>query len=264
MSVFLDRETLGAATEERGQLSPMPQGPRPPRGSGALARGAKKVGASLVGTGLVLTVTLIAAERFAPVDWRPSSFLGVYGGRIESARVLTAIEAKRAEAAVLAEEQARAQQTTIALQADNERVTKAYEALYQRGNQLAAAWAQGANQILALNAQHRMKALDGRAGVSTFKDNLAKWCDFASLFAREFDCGDQLRGSARRDREAMSEEIIRDYEDKAGRVAVAARSWAVGLFDPAEVVADLNRINKLHPLPPVPVPPAPLKNASDI
>ena len=262
MSIFLDRETLGASALSSGPLSPMPAQPPQPRGFRAFARGARTVGVTLSGLGIALLVGLVAAERFAPEEWRPSTLLGAFGGRQQAAAILSAIEAKRAEAAVLADEQGRVQQGVIALQADNDRVTKAYEALYQRGNALAQEWARGANQILALNAQHRMAALTGRAEVSSDKDKWAKWCDFASLFSTQIDCGDQLRASAYRDRQAMSEEIIRDYEDKAKRVAVAARSWAEGLYDPAQVVADLNRITKLHPLPTPPVPPAPFKSPS--
>ena len=260
MSIFLDRETLGASALSSGPLSPMP--PERPRSPGTFSGAAKSIGAGLVGSGIFLLLCLVLAERFAPEEWRPSTLLGGFDGRRQAAAVLSAIDAKRAETAVIAEEQGRVQQATIALQADNDRVTKAYEALYQRGNALAQEWARGANQILALNAQHRMRALDGRAEVSSDKDKWAKWCDFASLFSTQIDCGDQLRASAYRDRQAMSEEIIRDYEDKAKRVAVAARSWAEGLYDPAQVVADLNRITKLHPLPTPPVPPAPFKSPS--
>lgn len=262
MSIFLDRETLGASALSSGPLSPMP--PPEPRGSRAFARGARTVGVTVTGLGIALLLGLIVAERFAPEPWRPSTLLGAYGGRIEAARILSAIEAKRAEAAVLAEEQGRVQQAVIALQADNDRVTKAYEALYQRGNALAQAWAQGANQILALNAQARIKGNEGRIEVASDKDKWAKWCDFGRILSEQIDCGDQLRASAHRDREAISEEIIRDYEDKAKRVAVAARSWAEGLYDPAQVVADLNRITKLHPLPAPPVPPAPFKNPTKV
>jgi hypothetical protein len=262
MSVFLDRETLGASALSSGPFSPLPPGPPGPRPRATFTAIAKVIGAVVVGGSGLLFVGLIVAERFAPEEWRPSTLLGAFGGRQQAAAILSAIEAKRAEAAVLADEQGRVQQGVIALQADNDRVTKAYEALYQRGNMLAQEWARGANQILAINAQQRMAALTGRAEVSSDKDKWAKWCDFASLFSTQIDCGDQLRASAYRDRQAMSEEIIRDYEDKAKRVAVAARSWAEGLIDPAQVVADLNRITKLHPLPTPPVPPAPFKSPS--
>lgn len=262
MSIFLDRETLGASALSTGQLSPLPPGPPPPRRPATFSAIAKVIGGVLVSSSIALFVCLVLAERFAPEQWRPSTLLGAFGGRQQAAAILSAIEAKRAEAAVLADEQGRMQQGVIALQADNERVTKAYEALYQRGNALAQAWAQGANQLLALNAQQRMEGLKGRAEVSSDKDKWAKWCDFAGLFVQDLNCGDQLRASAYRDRQAMSEEIIRDYEDKAKRVAVAARSWAEGLHDPATVVADLHRITKLHPLPAPPVPPAPFKSES--
>lgn len=267
MSLFLDRETLGTITAEPGTLAT----PTPALGTshpGRAARGpgfikkAGLVGALAVTSGFAFMAAVVLAELFAPPAWRPSTRLGAFEGHVETERLLTAIEAKRAEAAALAQEQARAQQETIALQAENDRVTKAYEALYQRGNALAQEWARGATQILAMNAQARIEALKGKSEVSAKKDNLAFWCDAIGFLAsRDLGC-DELRGSARGDRNAMSEEIIRDYEDKARRVAVASRAWAEGLPDPAAVMADIRRVERLHPLPPAAVPPAILKDRS--
>lgn len=262
MSIFLDRETLGASALSPGQLSPLPPEPPRPRLLKTFTAAAKVVGFVLLSSSVFLGICLLLAERFAPEDWRPSTLLGAFGGRQQAAAVLSAIDAKRAEAAVIAEEQARGQQAVIALQADNDRVTKAYEALYQRGNALAQEWARGANQILSLNAQARIEWLRNRGEVSGIKDKLAMGCDFVSLFTSQIDCGDQLRASAYRDRQAMSEEIIRDYEEKVRRVVQASRSWAEGLYDPAQVVADLHRITRLHPLPPLDAPPKPYTSAA--
>jgi len=79
--------------------------------------------------GVSLVVGVLALERLAPIEWRPSTWLGTWAGRNDAAQILTAIEARRAEFAMQKEEESRAQQEIAALQADNQRVTDAYKGL---------------------------------------------------------------------------------------------------------------------------------------
>ena len=101
MSVHLDPETLGA-----GVLQPVPttsphqvashhSGGRPP---GVLRKVAHGVGSAFRASffvGFSLVVGVLALERIAPIEWRPSTWLGTWAGRNDTAQILTAIEARR-------------------------------------------------------------------------------------------------------------------------------------------------------------------------
>lgn len=211
---------------------------------------------------ILLAVVLFAAERLGPIDWRPSTVIGAFAGHEQAAQLLTAIDAKRAEFAMEQEETARAQQEVLVVQANNERITKAYEALYQRGNLLAQEWARGATQILVLDTQGKLEALRGRAEVSARKDNLGFWCDVGNIFVSgQLPC-DSLRQSAQSDRSAMSAEVISNYKTQSAFIASSLQDWAQGLPDPAQLVAAQYKIGQVYPLPRLPVPPAPSATAT--
>ena len=268
MSIHLDHQTLGSGVLQPGpaNLPAMgPQGqPLRPRRSPlkTAARFTMTAITSSLVVGLGLVVVGVAAERLAPMEWRPSTLIGAFAGREEAARILTSIEAKRAEFAMQQEETARAQQEVVVVQANNERVTKAYEALYQRGNMLAQQWAEGAKQTLILDTQGKLEALRGRAEVSQTKDKFAMWCDIGSLFSPDINCGDTLRASAKSDRGAMSAEIVANFKAQSAIIATSLQDWSQGIPDPAQLVVYKNKIEQLHPLPRAPVPPGPIPPAT--
>lgn len=246
MSLHLDHATLGTgAAQSLGQRPNLPQVPPPPERRprwGGLAKTGIQASAVL---GVLVFVFGFILERAAPYPWKPSTMLGAYGGNIESAQLLTAIDAKRAEVAMQQQEAARAQQEVIALQAANERATRAYDALFQRGTALAQQWGQGAQQTLLLDAQMRIKGLESRAEVAGAKDTLAFVCDLGAIFLQTPDCGNQVRASAESDRSAISAEIVNNYRKQSAAIATSLRDWAMGLPDPAElhiIQADAARI----------------------
>ena len=269
MSVHLDPETLGAGVLQAVpaaspyQVVPHPSsGGRPPgalrkvaRGVGTFFRTSFVIGASLI-------VGVLALERFGPVELRPSTWLGVFAGRKDAAQILTAIEARRAEFAMQKEEEARAQQEIAALQADNQRVTDAYKAQFDRGTAMAQTWAAGAKEALVLETQSRIAALKGMSGVSSTKDSVAMWCDLGKVFSPDIDCGDKLRQSARYDRDAMTAEIVGNFRAQSVVIAQSLRDWSSGLPDPAELVAMKSKVDRLHPLPRALVPPPPIPERS--
>ena len=266
MSVHLDPETLGA-----GVLQPVPttslhqvaQHPSGGNRSGALRKTASLTGTifktSAVVGGLVV-LTVLCAERLAPLPWRPSTWLGAFAGRQDAAQILTAIEARRAEFAMQKEEEARAQQEVMALQADNQRVTDAYKALFDRGNLQAQTWAAGAKEALVMETQSRIAALRGRSGVSSTKDSFAMLCDLGKVFSPDITCGDDLRQSARVDRDAMTSEIVGNFKAQSLVIAQSLNDWAQGLPDPAQLVAMKSKVDRLHPLPRAAVPPPPIRD----
>jgi len=269
MSIHLDHDTLG-----QNVLRPAPAASQSGQPGTALAvpprRGfwsvLGRIGRAL-GGGLKVSVLLtlflllgaIALERIGPVPWKPSSMLGTYGGNLEASKLLTEIEAKRAMVAAEQQEIARAQQATIVIQANNERVTKAYEALYQRGNILAERWANAAVHALQVDAENRIRALGGRRSNSNFKDGLAMWADFADLLgAQTGGLGDRLRDSAREDRQSMTREIIANYQAQSKQVVDMLNDWSAKVPDPAKVIAFKAKVDELYPVPPAPAPPAPI------
>lgn len=258
MSIHLDPETLGRVSAPQPSPS-VPVVAAPPVG---VARRTGRAALSLVKLStLAVPLLLVGAfllERFAPIDWRPSSWLGGFGGRRDAAHVLTAIEARRAEAAVLNEEQARAQQEIIALQAANERVSTAYRALYDRGSAQAQAWAAAAKEALLLETQNRVASLKGRTGNSSMKDTVAMFCDLGALVSPDITCGDPLRESAKAERDAMTAEIVANFQRQSLVIAASLKDWSQGLPDPAELVAAQHRVGAVTAAPRAPTPPAPL------
>ena len=266
MSVHLDPETLGAgvlqpvpATSPH-QVAPHHSGGRPPGALRKVAGAAGTIFKTSAVVGVLLVLTVLCAERLAPVEWRPSTWLGAFAGRQDAAQILTAIEARRAEFAMQKEEEARAQQEIAALQADNQRVTDAYKALFDRGNVQAQTWAAGAKEALVLETQSRIAALRGMSGVSSTKDSVAMWCDLGKVFSPDIDCGDQLRRSARVDRDAMTAEIVGNFRAQSLVIAQSLNDWAQGLPDPAQLVALKSKVDRLHPLPRAAVPPPPIRD----
>lgn len=257
MSINLNHETLGAGAFRPGAPPPSPA--RPP---GKLAR-------TLRGTAMVLSSTfvvgaiVVVAEHVAPIDWRPSTMIGAFGGRQESARILASLDSARAMVAMQKEEEARAAQEVEALRANNERISQAYGQLFQRGTMLANHWAEGAKQTLLLNSQAKIEALKGRAEASSMKDTFGMLCDGLDILlmmgeGQATGCGDMLRKSARNDRVTMQTEIVEDYKAQSVNIATSLRDWAQGLPDPAEMVAAQNKIGQATPEQRAPVPPAPL------
>lgn len=273
MSVHLDPETLGAgvlqampSTSPGAPLGTSPHQVVPHHPSGGHPPGAIRKVASGVGTffrtsfvvGVSFIVGVVVLERFGPIEWRPSTWLGAFAGRQDAAQILTAIEARRAEFAMQKEEEARAQQEVAALQADNQRVTDAYKAQFDRGTAMAQTWAAGAKEALVLETQSRIAALKGMSGVSSTKDSVAMFCDLGKLLSPDIDCGDQLRASARHDRDAMTAEIVGNFRAQSVVIAQSLRDWSLGLPDPAELVAMKAKLDRLHPLPRAAVPPPPI------
>lgn len=258
MSIHLDPATLGTmqpvSPAQLPQVQPMPKPRRSLRSlAGGIARTGLQTSAVLAG---LLFLTLFVAERTAAYAWKPSTMLGAYGGNQEYAHITTALDAKRAEFAMQQEEWARAQQELASVQAANERGTRAYDALFQRGTMLAQQWAEGAKQALLLDASAKIEGLRGRAEVSSTKDKAAMFCDLGAILFKTPACGDALRQSAQSDRDAMTAEIIGNYKAQSLVIATSLRDWAQGMPDPAELMArQVAAYNQTLQAAPRPAPP---------
>jgi len=265
MSIHLDHQTLGNGSLQAGPAHPVPVKPDLPRLSpvARVVRGTFVMLSSTAVVGVLVIGGVVAAEHFAPTDWRPSTLLGAFGGRKESAQMLASLDAARAMTAMQKQEEARALQEVEVLRANNERVTQAYGQLYQRGTVLAQQWGAAATDTLKMNTMAKVEGLRGTFENSATKDRLGMWCDGFDILmqlggSRPSGCGDQLRASAANDRANAQAEIIRDFKSQSALIATSLRDWAQGLPDPAEVVAYQNRIGQTVPTARAPVPPAPL------
>lgn len=225
-----------AISPPAAQVHPMPLAApaRPPFIRRALVTGAQT---SLV-VGVLLFGTMFAMERLAPERWKPSTMLGAFGGNQEYAHIATSLEAKRAEAAALQQEIARAQQEIIAVQAANDRVTKAYEALYQRGNLMAQQWAQGAVQALLVTLETKRTTLEGKRNNAEVMDKLALMCSgLAHLWWPQIrEKCQALRDGAQAERDEVEDELAGTYKRQSAAIAASLRGWSQGLPDPAEMV----------------------------
>mgnify|MGYP000847001873 FL=1 len=264
MSIHLDPDTLGAGVQHATPAAPpMPTNPHLPIATqtGRIFSPIKTILTSAFVWGILLIFFLMGAERFAAADWKPSAIIGAFGGNQEAAHILTALEAQRALIAAQQQETARAQQQTIVVQAENERVTKAYEALYQRGNMMAQAWANNTAQILQTEMQADLRGLEGRMGVSRTKDSFAMWCDLGAVFSPDITCGDQLRESAANDRSAVRNEIMQSYKQKMAEAMETYKTWSEGLPDPAQMVAYKAKFDHLLPQDAAPTPAPPISKS---
>lgn len=265
MSIHLDHQTLGNGTLQAGPAYPPPVKPEPPRG-GAVARfvrGSVVVLSSTVVLAILMILGVVIAEHFAPAGWRPSTLLGAFGGRKESAQMLASLDAARAMTAMQKQEEARALQEVEVVRANNERVTQAYVQLYQRGTVLAQQWGAAATDTLKMNTMAKIEGLRGTFENSATKDRLGMWCDGLDLLmqlggSQASGCGNQLRASAANDRANAQAEIVQDFKAQSAIIATSLRDWSQGLPDPAEVVAFQNKVGQTVPAARAPAPPAPL------
>lgn len=269
MSLHLDREIdhrLDDSPKSTGVVAPAPM-----KNSALEARLLSPVKStfSTVGriltTGIAVSILSLAvvgtAEHFAPMAWRPSTLLGAFGGREDSAKILASLDAARAMHAMQQQEAQRALQETAVVQANNQRISEAYSSLYQRGNMYAQSWANSAQNALQATLNLRMASLEGMATVSGKKHELGFWADGLDFLLeasgnRSLGLGDQLRSSARRDREAAEAELMAGFQRQSAIVATSLRDWAQGLPDPAQVVAFQNKIGQSVPAAREAVPPA--------
>jgi hypothetical protein len=145
MSLLIDHQTLGADVVEQSARLPQETPPKPPklRPSRPLSSFVK---VSTL-TGLGFFAVLFAAEHAAPSPWKPSTVIGAFGGNEKSAQMLASLEADRALVAMQEQEKGRALQETEILRANQERLTRAYQAEYDRGTELIKAGAAAAQQL---------------------------------------------------------------------------------------------------------------------
>jgi hypothetical protein len=208
----------------------------------------------LIGAAVFLAVAALAAfERFAPVAIKPSTIVGAASGNStfwqmseEQAALQTRLrmvndENVRLQRAVIeAQTQAQerikaaesqAQQEVLAMQGNVESMTRAYSALYERGNMFA----QKSAEIVQALANSRLQMASAQQGGKTA---IANFSDLVGAFGLAI--GDQnLASSAFQVRDAVTQQSQAELDAamRRGLPQIDLSNWAQGMPDPAALIA---------------------------
>jgi len=217
----------------------------------------------LIGLATIAVAVLVAWEKFAPEDWRPSHLLGGLAGTVVSAEKTASMQAAAKELQLMSLEKARLDievkdaETRLAMtakgfetqldmqrqayEAQVQRVTEAYKSLYERGNMVAGTTAQLASSLI----QQRVALAQGHQGgkviSSVLGDLMAAWGQVSN--------NDELVENGRR----MSNDATRSSINAVDAVIsqplpnFRPELWAGSNPDPAQLLAEVERMK-----PPVP------------
>lgn len=188
-------------------------------------------------TGLIVLVTLFGFEHLAPPQWKPSTVIGAFDGKTQTASMLSALAAFRATNAAQQEEIARGQQNVEFMRSAQQRLTLSYQAEYERGQELIRAGAVSAQEMLRLAAEARIRGLEGKLWNAVIADKVAGACTFLALFGAP-DCASAPARWAEEQRNSALGEIMGAWRHNHAQVAAFAQSWANGLMTPAEFIAN--------------------------
>jgi hypothetical protein len=257
MSLLLDHNKLGGGPRESNVSPPSPSAPVQPKKPRAWVSAIKVSSLS----GLAVIILLVVVEQVAPARWKPSTYIGAFGGKVETVKTLESLDAFRAMTAMQEEERARGLQEVEQLRAAQERLTLAYRVEFERGNDLIRAGAAAAQQFLAQATEAKAKGMEGRFRVSAMKDEWGNLCDLGNFLFKTPNCGPKLRESAEADRNAMQAEIIEGWKSANAQIVGMAQTWAAGLVRPDELITE-SRLSgsRLYAAPREPIPPNPYRS----
>jgi len=257
MSLLIDHQTLGADVVEQSARLPQETPPKPPklRPSRPLSSFVKVSTLS----GLAFFFVLFAAEHAAPSPWKPSTVIGAFGGNEKSAQMLASLEADRSLVAMQEQEKGRALQEVEILRANQERLTRAYQAEYDRGTELIKAGAAAAQTLLQNVTKARLDGLTGKAENANMADRAGMFCSFLEMLSGNSVCSQQAHTYAAGQRGDAQAEIIGSWKRANAELSHIALTWAEGLPDPLQLIEQAARqsspnftVPPLSPTPPRP------------
>jgi hypothetical protein len=252
VSLMIDPDKLG--TELVPQSKQLPQEPPP---IGRLKRRPASLAKLSAFAGIGFFVLLFAAEHTAATPWRPSTMIGAFGGKEKTAEMMASLEAARALTAMQEQEKARAQQEVEVLRANQDRLTRAYQAEYDRGTELIRAGAAAAQEVLKASTMAKVHALQGKMANANLGNQASMWCKLMGLFGGP-DCSEATESYAADQRASIQREIIGGWKEANAEISQLARTWADGLPDPLELIDQAKRQGQpFNPLPRAPAPPRP-------
>lgn len=257
MSLLIDHQTLGADALSPAPGLPQPASPPPPK-----RRPSRPLSSLVKGsfvTGIVFFLALFVAEHAAPSPWKPSTLIGAFGGKEKAAEMLASLEAARALVAMQEQEKGRALQETEILRANQERLTRAYQAEYERGTELIKAGAAAAQQALQHITMARLEGLRGKAENANMADRAGMLCSFLELLSGNSVCSEQAHAYAAAQRADAQAEIIASFKRANAELSHIALTWAEGLPDPMHLIEQAARQGPpIFTVPPrSPIPPRP-------
>jgi hypothetical protein len=110
----------------------------------------------------------LALEHWGPSDYKPSVVMGGFLGNAEATKMKTELTTMQATLAAQNEENARLQKQLADFQARTQRVTSAYDTLYQRATLMAQAMSQAQEKFLELQAGVAKESQDGNIKAAQF------------------------------------------------------------------------------------------------
>ncbi len=235
-----------------------------------------------IGAACGLVIAFGVLERFAPLEYKPSTFLGAAGGNAEMYHMAAALPGIQAQAAALAQENARLEQEKTRAQAElaqvqaeaqsrsaqeveltkgqMQNVLNYYGAIYQRGNVMS----QAAASIMSEAASTRSNLVAGMNGGRVAMVSLLDLFSGIAAATGNEDAAARLQAN----RQTLANATVNEYEDHLRRAlpGIDLSSWAKGLPTPEELQAQLTTMvlqPRVQVMPPVRVepratPPTPL------
>ena len=239
MSLLIDHQTLGADVVEQSARLPQETPPKPPKLRPSRPLSSLVKVSTLSGLGFF--VVLFAAEHAAPSPWKPSTVIGAFGGNEKSAQMLASLEADRALVAMQEQEKGRALQETEILRANQERLTRAYQAEYDRGTELIKAGAAAAQTLLQNVTKARLDGLTGKAENANMADRAGMFCSLIEMLSGNSVCSEQAHTYAAGQRGDAQAEIIGSWKRANAELSHIALTWAEGLPDPLQLIQQAAR-----------------------
>lgn len=238
--------------------APAPQDPRPlpatraPQAAGGGVRGTVLI--SVITVAIIVGV-LIAAEKFAPAEWKPSYLIGHFTGSVESEEIKAQLDAVTAREKALAQELARKEaeivdltarmqmvttqyQTEAAMRQEAfsnklQRVGQAYEVIFQRATAINNMNIELMTNFAKLKVNKANAQTAGKDLAAMFGD-LMKHGGMAFGNAQLAAAGERMHESARRE---TQEELNAAIDQALPEIKPSA--WNAGLPTPDELAADL-------------------------
>lgn len=235
-----------------------------------------------LGAVLGLLLAFFLLERFAPINYKPSTIAGAISGNAELQHLAQALPGIQAQASALAQENARLEQEKARAQAElaqvqaeaqsrsaqEAEITKGavqnflnyYSAIYQRGNMMSQA-------TVAMMTDAASTRSNLVAGMNGGRVAMASLLDLGAGIAA-FMGDDATASRLQANRQSVYTATVNEYEDHLRRAlpAIDVGNWSKGLPTPEELQAQLTAMvvqPRVQTMPPVHVepranPPSPL------
>jgi hypothetical protein len=209
-----------------------------PRPGGVLSWALRHATSAVVVVGLG-----VAWETFAPSDYKISTLTGGFLGHEKAVATATELEVIRATAEANAQGAVRAQQQIAAFQAQNERLTRACEALYAQNSAMT-------QSINAMNERYFAARQDVIAQSQKLKSDWAQFADAVQLLGPILGfpkIGDLARQLAADFRHQAMDDMDSSMQDGLNTAMSNTRNYHPGNGNMSQLNADIVASCGAHP-----------------